>query len=156
MTDIKGALTEVGRKEAGGLLQASLVDLVDLALTAKQMHWHVQGARFRDVHLQLDVVVDVSRKWSDVMAERAIAIGATVDARAATVARETKIEAPATGYLKDADVVHQMSLILQGVSERFQRRIDKCEEPDPISQDQLIAVAEDVQEQSWWFQAMDA
>jgi len=61
-----------------------------------------------------------------------------------------------TGYQRDADVVHTMSGILQGVSERLQRRIDATEETDPVSQDILIAGAEQIQEQSWWFQAMDA
>jgi len=37
-----------------------------------------------------------------------------------------------------------------------QRRIDKTGDSDPVSQDQLIAAAEKIQEQSWWFQAMDA
>lgn len=27
---------------------------------------------------------------------------------------------------------------------------------DPVLHDQLIAAAEEIQEQSWWFQAMDA
>lgn len=156
MADIKGALTDVGRKETGDVLQASVVDLIDLALTTKQRHWHVQGPKFRDVHLQLDVVVDMARKWTDVLAERAITIGATIDGRPATVARETSIETPETGYLRDSEVVHAMSRTLQGVAERFQRRIDKTGDTDPISQDQLIAAAEDIQEQSWWFQAMDA
>lgn len=155
MTEIKGALTEIGRKETGEALQATVVDLIDLSLVGKQLHWHVQGPRFRDVHLQLDVVVELARKWTDVIAERAITIGSTIDGRAATVARDSDIETPVVGYLKDTNVVHEMSLALQGVSERLQRRIDKTEDTDPVSQDQLIAVAEDIQEQSWWFQAMD-
>jgi len=156
MTDIKGPLTDVGRKETGEALQATVVDMIDLSLTAKQLHWHVQGPRFRDVHLQLDTVVELARKYTDILAERAVTIGYTVDGRAATVARESKIESAPTGFLRDDAVVHEMSGVLQGLSERLQRRIDKTEESDPVSQDQLIAAAEEVQEQSWWFQAMDA
>lgn len=57
MTTITSPLTDEGRKTTGEALQASVVDLIDLALTGKQLHWHTQGPRFRDVHLQLDVVV---------------------------------------------------------------------------------------------------
>ncbi len=156
MADIKGPLSDVNRKETGEALQASVVDLIDLALTSKQLHWHVQGPRFRDVHLQLDTVVELSRRFTDVLAERAVTIGYPVDGRPATVARETKIESPSTGFLKDSAVVHEMSVALQGVSERFQQRIDKTADTDAVSQDQLIAAAQEVQEQSWWFQSMDA
>jgi len=156
VTNIKGPLTDVGRKETGEALQASVVDMIDLSLTAKQLHWHVQGPRFRDVHLQLDTVVDLARKYTDILAERAVTIGYTIDGRAATIARETKIEPPATGFARDGAVVHEMSGVLQGVSERLQRRIDKTGDSDPVSQDQLIVAAEEIQEQSWWFQAMDA
>lgn len=156
MTDIRGPLTDAGRKETGEALQSSVIDLIDLALVSKQLHWHVQGPRFRDVHLQLDMVVDIARRYTDVLAERSVTIGYPVDGRPATVARETKIPAPQTGFRRDGDVVHEMSTTLQGVSERFQRRIDTTGDSDPVSQDQLIAAAQELQEQSWWFQSMDA
>ena len=70
----------------GDALQGALVDLVDLALVAKQVHWNVVGPRFRSVHLQLDEVVTSARTHSDVVAERASALGVTPDGRAATVA----------------------------------------------------------------------
>ncbi len=156
MTDIKGTLSDIGRKETGEALQASVVDLIDLSLVGKQLHWHVQGPRFRDVHLQLDIVVELARKYVDILAERSVTIGHPVDGRAATVARDSRIEAPQVGWVRDGGVVHEMSQILQGVSQRMQQRIDTTGESDPVSQDQLIAAAEEIQEQSWWFQSMDA
>ncbi len=72
------------------------------------------------------------------------------------MARDTGVQDVTTGYQRDADVVHTMSQMLQGVSERLQRRIDATGDTDPVSQDILIAGAEQIQEQSWWFQAMDA
>lgn len=44
-----------------------------------------------------------------------------------------------------------MSQMLQGVSERLQRHIDVTWESGPVSQDVLLAGAEAVQEQYWWF-----
>ena len=35
-------------------LQATLVELIDLSLQAKQAHWNVVGPAFRGVHLFLD------------------------------------------------------------------------------------------------------
>ena len=156
MVDIEGPLTDEGRKTTGEALQACVVDLVDLALTSKQLHWHLQGPRFRDVHLQLDVVVEMARKWTDVLAERSVTIGAPVDGRPATVARESGVDEVSTGWVRDADAVAQMAATLTAMGQRFQERIDATGSSDPVSQDQIIAAAEDVQEQSWWFQSMNA
>ena len=43
--------------EAAGWLEPLLVDLVSLALTGKQAHWHVTGPNFLPVHEQLDEIV---------------------------------------------------------------------------------------------------
>ena len=41
-------------------LQRVLVDLVELQLQGKQAHWNLVGTNFRDLHLQLDGIVDVA------------------------------------------------------------------------------------------------
>jgi DNA-binding ferritin-like protein len=46
-------------------LQTALVDLVDLGLLGKQARWNVVGPQFRAVHIELDEVVEDSRKWAD-------------------------------------------------------------------------------------------
>ncbi|MBZ4518154.1 DNA starvation/stationary phase protection protein, partial [Mycobacterium avium subsp. hominissuis] len=45
-------------------LQRVLVDLVELHLQGKQAHWNVIGSNFRDLHLQLDELVDAAREAS--------------------------------------------------------------------------------------------
>lgn len=82
MSVVKNALPEADLKVVGEALQGALVDLVDLALVAKQVHWNVVGPRFRSVHLQLDEVVTAARTHSDVVAERAAALGVTPAGRA--------------------------------------------------------------------------
>lgn len=86
MYGIKSPLPDTDRKVVGEALQGALVDLVDLSLVAKQLHWNVVGARFRSVHLQLDEVVALARLHADTVAERAAAIGVSPDGRAKTVA----------------------------------------------------------------------
>ena len=51
-------------------LQRVLVDLIELHLQGKQAHWNVVGTNFRDLHLQLDDLVDFAREASDTVAER--------------------------------------------------------------------------------------
>lgn len=75
MTVVKSPLPEQARKTVGEALQGALVDLVDLSLLAKQVHWNIIGPRFRSIHLQLDEVVSATRTGSDNVAERAAALG---------------------------------------------------------------------------------
>ena len=41
-------------------LQRALVDITALSLVGKQVHWNVVGPNFRDLHLNLDEVVDIA------------------------------------------------------------------------------------------------
>jgi starvation-inducible DNA-binding protein len=50
--------------------QQVLVDLIELHLEGKQANWNLVGTNFRDLHLHLDVVVDIAREASDTIAER--------------------------------------------------------------------------------------
>ena len=47
-------------------LQQILMDLIELHLQGKQAHWNLVGTNFRDLHLHLDVVVDIARGLRDI------------------------------------------------------------------------------------------
>ena len=55
-------------------LQKVLVDLIELHLQGKQAHWNLVGTNFRDLHLQLDELVDFAREASDTIAKVLITI----------------------------------------------------------------------------------
>lgn len=74
-----------------GALQRVLVDLIELHLQGKQAHWNVVGTNFRDLHLQLDELVDFAREASDTIAERMRALDAVPDGRSDTVAASTSL-----------------------------------------------------------------
>jgi DNA-binding ferritin-like protein len=59
------------RDEVGQQLQATLVDLVDLSLLGKQLHWTVVGPLFRSLYVQPDELIDSWRELADTVAERA-------------------------------------------------------------------------------------
>ncbi|MFD5426457.1 Dps family protein [Streptomyces sp. NPDC127084] len=156
MSVVKSALSGQDRKVTGEALQGALVDLVDLALVAKQVHWNVVGPRFRSVHLQLDEVVATARQHSDVVAERASAIGVSPDGRAGTVASSSAIGKAPEGYIQDADVVAFMVKALGAVITKMRERVEATDEPDPVSQDILIQLTADLEKHAWMFQAESA
>ncbi|MCL7430383.1 Dps family protein [Streptomyces sp. NPDC057806] len=150
---VKSPLSDTDLKTVSEALQGALVDLVDLALVAKQIHWNVIGPRFRSVHLQLDEVVTTARTHSDTVAERASALGVSPDGRAATVAAGTGIETAPEGWIKDADAVGTMVNALGAVITRMRERVGATGEADPVSQDMFITITAELEKHHWMFQA---
>src|SRR5438477_6165845 len=68
-------LEESVRKQMTDLLNASLVELIDLQLQAKQAHWNVKGPSFIALHELFDQVAEAVEKAVDTVAERAVALG---------------------------------------------------------------------------------
>ncbi|MBB5937497.1 Dps family protein [Streptomyces zagrosensis] len=153
MSVVKSPLPEADRKIVGDALQGALVDLVDLSLVAKQVHWNVVGPRFRSVHLQLDDVVDTARTHTDTVAERASAIGVSPDGRAESVAKTSGIDTVKGGWIKDTDAVQILVTALNAVISRMRERIGATDEPDPVTQDLLIGLTADLEKHAWMFQA---
>ncbi|WP_431909389.1 Dps family protein [Nonomuraea jabiensis] len=153
MAMITGPLSGDAKDTVAEALQGALVDLIDLSLVAKQAHWNLIGPHFRPIHLQLDELTDLARTHMDTIAERAVALGINPDGRSATVARSTKLQQPESGWIEDGKVVATITDVLQGVSRRMHERVRTTDEPDPVTQDLLIAVAQDIDKQHWMFQA---
>lgn len=153
MVAVKSPLSDEERKPVGMALQGALVDLVDLSLLAKQAHWNLTGKHFRSLHLQLDEIVELARTHMDVMAERAIAIGVNPDGRASTVAAQSRVPQLDAGYIADDKVVAAFSDILESIIQRFRERIRATDEPDQVTQDLLIAAAQELEKQHWMIQA---
>lgn len=153
MAVITSPLADDARKVTGEALQGALVDLLDLSLVAKQAHWNLIGPHFRPIHLQLDELTDLARTHMDTIAERAVALGINPDGRSTTVARSTKLQQPESGWIEDGKVVATITGLLDGVSKRMHERVRATDEPDPVTQDLLIAVAQEIDKQHWMFQA---
>jgi len=136
------------REDVGNQLQATLVELVDLSLFGKQLHWSVTGPLFKPLHEQLDEFVDSWRELSDVVAERAVALGYYVDGQSATVAGSglARIE---RGALGSHVVVRDLSERLNDVADRVRERMDRMGDIDAASQDVLIEVLRELEKQLW-------
>ncbi|WP_285712931.1 DNA starvation/stationary phase protection protein Dps [Erythrobacter oryzae] len=68
------------------LLQARLVDAIDLEAQMKQAHWNVRGKDFMQLHELFDSVHTIVEEFVDTIAERIAALGGIADGRVQTVA----------------------------------------------------------------------
>ncbi|GAA5026503.1 DNA starvation/stationary phase protection protein [Streptomyces sp. NPDC005813] len=150
---VKSPLSDADLKTVADALQGALVDLVDLSLVAKQVHWNVVGPRFRSIHLQLDEVVDTARLHSDTVAERAATLGVPPDGRASTVATSSGIDVTPEGWVRDTDAVKTLVDALDAVIARMRERVEATAAPDPVSQDIFIGITADLEKHHWMFQA---
>jgi starvation-inducible DNA-binding protein len=143
------ALDHHHREEAAHELQATLLELVDLSLIGKQLHWNIFGRPFKPLHEHLDELVDSWRDLSDTVAERAVALGVAPDGRAATVGAGSGIEPVDAGSLDTDTATRQLVERLEDVTERIRSRMDRLGEIDLASQDVLIEVVRDLEKQLW-------
>jgi starvation-inducible DNA-binding protein len=143
------ALGQHERDETARELQATLVELLDLSLLGKQLHWTVVGPLFRPLHLFLDELVDSWRTLSDTVAERSVMLGVMPDGQAATIASGSPLEGVERGPLADHVVVQELTHRIAEVSERCRARMDRLDELDLASQDVLIEVVRALEEQQW-------
>ncbi|MFI9273147.1 Dps family protein [Kitasatospora sp. NPDC052896] len=130
-------------------LQRVLVDLIALHLQAKQAHWNVVGPGFRNLHLQLDGVVDVAREGSDTIAERMRALGATPDGREAAVAATTTLPAFPDGEQETSHTVELVTARITAAAFTIRAVHDRVDDEDPTSADLLHALLTDLEKQAW-------
>lgn len=134
-------------------LQQLLVDLTDLHLQGKQAHWNVVGTNFRDLHLQLDEIVEVARGFGDDVAERMRALYVTPDARAATVAHSSSLGAFPGTEVDTSETVDLIVGALYGVAATARRIHDEVDAEDPTSADLLHVILERIEQLAWMVDA---
>lgn len=137
------------RQEVGRELQATLVELVDLSLFGKQLHWNISGRPFKLLHEHLDELVDSWRELSDTVAERAVALGVSPDGQSAAVSAGSDI-APIAACVLDTDrALHELVPRVADVTERIRGRMDRLADLDLPSQDVLVEVVRELEKQLW-------
>lgn len=136
-------------KKLADHLQQAHVDLIDLHLQGKQAHWNVVGTNFRDLHRQLDEIVDAARLFSDEVAERMRAIFITPDGRAAKIAADTSLEEFPEGEVDTAETVDLITDRLYATARTMRSIHDDVDEEDPTSADILHGIIEKLEQYAW-------
>lgn len=130
-------------------LQRVLVDLVELHLQGKQAHWNVVGANFRDLHLQLDELVDAAREASDNVAERLRALDAVPDGRSDTVAATTSLPEFPAGEQNTTEVVDLITTRVYAAVDTVRSVHDAVDREDPTTADLLHEIIDSLEKLAW-------
>lgn len=130
-------------------LQKVLVDLIELHLQGKQAHWNLVGTNFRDLHLQLDEIVDIAREASDTIAERMRALNAIPDGRSDTVTASTTLPAISPVELSTTETVDLVTTRIYAAVETIRTVHDDVDAVDPSTSDLLHVMIDSLEKQAW-------
>ena len=130
-------------------LQQVLVDLVELHLQGKQAHWNLIGTNFRDLHLQLDEIVDSAREASDTIAERMRALNAVPDGRSDTVTASTTLPAFPPAELNTTKTVDLITTRIYAAVDTIRTVHDDVDAADPSTADLLHSIIGDLEKAAW-------
>jgi starvation-inducible DNA-binding protein len=135
--------------ELAGNLQRVLVDLIELHLQGKQAHWNVVGTNFRDLHLQLDELVDFARVSSDTIAERLRALDAVPDGRSDTVAATTTLPQFPAYEISTAEAVDLVTARVYAAVQALRQVHDAVDAEDPSTADILHQIIDGLEKLAW-------
>lgn len=150
----RNPMAEEDSKKVCTCLQHVLVNLIDLTLVSKQAHWNVFGQQFLSVHLKLDEVVETARAGADTVAERIVQLGFSADGRAKTVAADSDLAEYPEGFQSVPQTLELVCDRLLTVSQVLRKHIEHVGKVDPLTEDQLISIGQDIEEHLWMMQSM--
>ena len=134
-------------------LQAVLADLIELHIQGKQAHWNIVGTNFRDLHLQLDEIVDAARQFADDTAERMRALHALPDGRSTTVAESTSLAQFPEGLISTKDAIERIVAALEAAVGTMRKVHDEVDEEDPTTADLLHEFIAKLEQFAWMVNA---
>jgi len=153
MTDTMTQPTTDATTDHADALQATLIELIELSLQAKQAHWNLVGPTFKPIHEFLDEMTDEFRGWYDTVAERLAAIDVAPDGRTTTLAESAPFDQLPAGFLSIDKVIALFDERVSAVARRIRQRIDRLGDIDVISQGILIEIAHGLEKQRWMLRA---
>ncbi|MCQ9368221.1 DNA starvation/stationary phase protection protein [Brevibacterium sp. 50QC2O2] len=139
--------------ELSANIQRVLVDLIDLSTVGKQAHWNILGENFRDLHLNLDEMVEIAREASDNFAERMRELYATPDGRTATVAKESSLPEFPEGEISTHDAIDAIVDSIYATTNTMREVHDQVDAEDPTTSDILHNYIEKLEQQAWFIGA---
>jgi starvation-inducible DNA-binding protein len=142
------------RRRVAEMLTQRVWDGVDLYTQVKVAHWNVKGAQFVSLHALFDEIAAAVQTANDALAERAVTLGALMDATARVVAARSRLrEYPVR--------VRQGREHVRALGERIDTYVDGAtdalhrieQEGDRMTADLLSSVLASLEKYGWMLRA---
>jgi len=149
VTDGHPTLRHEERAALGSILQGQLIDLIELALLGKHLHWNLTGPDFQEMHEHLDELVEEWQGRADETAERGRALGIVPDGQARTVGEHSQLAPLAAGEIRTDTVIHTLLAALDETITRARERMGQSAEYDAVTEDLMIETVAILEKQRW-------
>jgi starvation-inducible DNA-binding protein len=144
------SLPEQIRSRSVTLLNRHLAAAIDLHAQVKQAHWNVRGPTFIAIHELFDKVAGVVEEYSDKIAERAGALGGTVEGTVQTATGRSFLEAYRLGVADAAAHIAAITAALASFGEWARNAIDESASfGDANTSDLFTEVSRGIDYQLW-------
>ncbi|HEY6104434.1 MAG TPA: DNA starvation/stationary phase protection protein Dps [Anaeromyxobacteraceae bacterium] len=147
-------LAETARAAIAARLEAALLDGLDLHGQIKVAHWNVRGPHFAALHPLFETFAVALAGFNDLLAERAVTLGARVRGTARSVAKASRVPEYPEDTTRDLEHVRlladRIDAYLKGVREA-RDAAEKNGDQDTV--DLLTGVVEEFEKNGWFLRA---
>ncbi|HYD73536.1 MAG TPA: DNA starvation/stationary phase protection protein Dps [Candidatus Binatia bacterium] len=147
-------LPDNSRKATIALLNARLVDAIDLRLALKQAHWNVKGPSFIALHEMFDQMQGRVNGFVDEIAERAVTLGGQAIGTTQAVATGSKLAAYPTDINAERAHIEALADRVAVFAKLARQAIDAADEAgDKDTADLFTAVSRQMDMDLWFLEA---
>lgn len=150
----KNDLSHDIRAKAVSLLGSRLADCIDLQTQTKQAHWNVKGPDFIALHELFDDINEEVEDYVDLIAERAVQLGGTVEGTVRAVAAKSSLPEYPLTITSGHDHVNALSGALAACGKAVREAIDQSAEfGDADTSDIFTEVSRGIDKWLWMVEA---
>ncbi|MEO0635125.1 MAG: DNA starvation/stationary phase protection protein Dps [Pseudomonadota bacterium] len=147
-------LNDNTRNEVVELLNARLVDAIDLRMAVKQAHWNLKGTGFIGVHELPDDVADRLAEGIDTMAERAVILGGIARGTLQDAAENTSLDAYPAETIDLQDHVDALVERFKAFGAKVRKAAEAAEEAgDGDTEDLFVEISRTTDKDAWFIGA---
>jgi starvation-inducible DNA-binding protein len=154
MHPTRNTLSASARAGSIRMLDALLADAIDLQTQCKQAHWSVKGPTFIALHELFDRVNEGVEEYVDLIAERAVQLGGTVEGTVRAVAARSRLPEYAAKGCDGRAHADALSAALAAFGTRVRTGIAEADGlDDPATADVLTEVLRGTDQWLWFVEA---
>ncbi len=154
MPQTRNDLPDNARKAMIDLLNARLIDCIDLRLAVKQAHWNVKGPNFIALHEMFDEMQARIDTFVDDIAERSVALSGVVAGTSQAVAAGSKLPPYPVAITKEQDHLNALAAAIAAFGKLAREAIDAADEAgDKDTADLFTGVSRQMDKDLWFIEA---
>ena len=144
-------LSREGVERVSDAINPLVADALALYVKTKNYHWHLSGARFRDLHLLFDEQAAAIFTMVDALAERVRRIGGTTIRSVGHVAKLQTIEDDDESFVSPDEMLRRLLIDNKDFAARQRAAHQVCEDANDVATASLLEDTINETERHTWF-----